>query len=168
MYEVSFENKYLLRAAELTKKVCRDFWDEKDGGFFFSGTENERLFSRPKETFDGAVPSGNSMMAFVLSRITLLTEDEFFEGISNRQTAFMNAQSAERPVAYAFYLYSRLPVKKIVCATKDGMMPEGLHVRSDWAFKLTDEGGEYRLLNGKPTYYVCEGELCYPPTNKLE
>ncbi|MBQ3380057.1 MAG: thioredoxin domain-containing protein [Clostridia bacterium] len=168
MYEASFENRYLLRALELTKKVCRDFWDEKDGGFFFSGTENEKLFSRPKETFDGALPSGNSMMSFVLSRIALLTEDETFEAISNSQTAFMNAQSAGRPVAYAFYLYSRLPVKKIVCVTKDGMTPKGLHVRSDWAFLLAGETDEYRLLNDKTTYYVCEGELCYPPANELE
>ncbi len=168
MYEACFDEKYLKRAAQLTKKICRDFWDEANGGFFFSGAQNERLFSRPKETYDGALPSGNTMMAFVLSRLSLLTEDGELDAVLGRHNAFMNAQAASRPVAFAFYLYSRLPVKKIVCVTGDKKLPDGLRVRSDWAFRLTGETDEYRIINGRPTYYVCEGELCYPPKNELE
>ncbi|MBR2742955.1 MAG: thioredoxin domain-containing protein [Clostridia bacterium] len=168
IYEATLDEKYLNRAAELAKAVCRDFWDAQNGGFFFSGAQNERLFTRPKETYDGAMPSGNSVMAYVLSRLSLLCGDGAFEELSKRQNAFMDAQSMKRPVAFAFYLCSRLPARKIICVTRGKKPPKGVRVRSDWAFKLAAEGGEYKIVNDKPTYYVCEGELCYPPTNELE
>src|SRR5690625_6690627 len=48
-------------------------WDEKDGGFYFSGDDSETLISREKEVYDGALPSGNSVAAVMLTRMGYLT-----------------------------------------------------------------------------------------------
>jgi uncharacterized protein YyaL (SSP411 family) len=78
----------------------------------------------------------------------------------------MNAESSSYPIGYGFYLYSALPVKKIICTLKDRDDIADIKIRSDWAFSLTDSP-EYPLLNDKTTYYVCEGNTCLPPVNRL-
>lgn len=167
MYEADFDETYLLRAEELAEKVCGSFWDDEDGGFFFSGEENEKLISRPKESFDGALPSGNSVMAYVLSRLSLLLENGKFDEILKKHTAFMNREAAAYPMGFAFYLYSTLPVKKVVCVPKNDNELKKICVRSDWAFKALNESKEYRMINGETTYYVCENGTCLPPSNKI-
>ena len=36
LYEASFDEKYLQASVELTKTMIEEFWDEKNGGFFFT------------------------------------------------------------------------------------------------------------------------------------
>jgi uncharacterized protein YyaL (SSP411 family) len=104
-------------------------------------------------------------MAYSLSRLALLTQDERFARWSEEQRRFLDAEAAGYPAGYGFYLYSRLPVKSVVCAAKDREVLRNLRIRSDWAFRLTDEPA-YPLLNGKTTFYVCENGACRPPSNE--
>jgi uncharacterized protein YyaL (SSP411 family) len=46
------------KAIELAGQMIDLFWDEEKWGFFFNGKDAEQLISRPKEIFDGALPSG--------------------------------------------------------------------------------------------------------------
>jgi len=165
-YEATLEERFLDRAKELALEACRLFWDEANGGFLFSGESNEKLIARTKETYDGAMPSGNSLMAYNLSRLSLLFDDEELDKTARRQADFMNAQAANYPMGYGFYLYSALPVKKIVCATIDQDSLRSLHIRSDWAFRLAS-GTDYPVVHAKTTFYVCEGGTCRPPVNAL-
>lgn len=165
-YEATLEEGFLVRAAELAKRALALFEDTQGGGFFFSGKENETLVARTKESYDGAMPSGNSAMAYVLSRLALLTDDEEFARHAQRQSSFMNGLAASYAAGYGFYLYGALPTKKIVCATQDPDELHALRVRSDWAFRLAS-GPEYPVLNNKTTYYVCEGGVCHPPVHAI-
>jgi uncharacterized protein YyaL (SSP411 family) len=163
MHQATLDETYLTHASELSDRVCGLFWDQNNGGFFFSGMENETLISRPKESWDGAMPSGNSVMAYNLSRLAMLTDEPRFIEYAEKQKRFMNAKAAEYPMGYGFYLWSMLPVKKIVCTPG---APSNLFVRSDWAFRVM-KSPDYPLINGKTTYYVCENGTCRPPINEL-
>jgi len=163
MHQASLEDKYLFRAGELTNRVWELFWDSQNSGFFFSGAANEILIARPKESWDGAMPSGNSVMAYNLSRLSLLTEDERFSEKAEKQLRFMNTEAAAYPMGYGFYLWSALPVKKVVCTPQ---APKFLRVPSDWAFSVTNSSA-YPTVNGKTTYYICEDGVCRPPVNHL-
>ena len=55
------------------------FRDEQDGGFFFTGNDAEPLPARPKEIYDGAMPSGNTVAALNLLRLARLTGDDGLE-----------------------------------------------------------------------------------------
>ena len=73
LYETTFEARYLVNALEYQSHLFARFRDERNGGFFFTPDDAETLLMRPKELYDGAVPSGNSvayMNALRLSRIT--------------------------------------------------------------------------------------------------
>ena len=74
----------------------------------------------------------------------------------------MNAEALRHPAGYTFYLWSLLPVKKVVCVAPGGRRPLELRVRTSWAFQCTGDG-EYPLLNGGTAYYICENGTCLPP-----
>ena len=164
MHQATLDDRYLKQAAELTDRVWTLFWDDENGGFFFSGTHNEQLFTRPKETWDGAMPSGNSVMAYNLSRLALLTEDEKISERAAKQNRFMDGEAAAYPMGYAFYLYSLLPVKKVFCRLVNSNDLSTLRIPSDWVFRLTNDPA-YSVIEGQTTYYICENNTCYPPTN---
>src|SRR5262245_43459392 len=73
LYEVSFDRSLLQRATELADRMLREFWDDRDGGFFYTGRSHEALISRAKPIFDGSIPSGNAMAAQLLLRLHHLT-----------------------------------------------------------------------------------------------
>ena len=73
LYEVTAAAEYLEEASRLMELACELFMDEERGGFFMYSQEAEQLISRPKEAYDGAMPSGNSIVALVLNRLAQLT-----------------------------------------------------------------------------------------------
>jgi len=73
LYETTFKPDYLKRALQLNEDLIKFFWDEKNGGLFVYGSDSEKLIIRPKEIYDGATPSGNSVSALNFFRLAKLT-----------------------------------------------------------------------------------------------
>jgi uncharacterized protein YyaL (SSP411 family) len=69
LYEALLDKSYLERASQLTEIMLREFWDERDGGFYFTGKSHEQLISRAKPIFDASIPSGNAMATQTLLRL---------------------------------------------------------------------------------------------------
>jgi len=76
LYQVSGEVEYLAEAKRLADLMITEFWDQENGGFFFTSNDHEELIVRNKDFFDNATPSGNSVAADVLLRLTKLTAEE--------------------------------------------------------------------------------------------
>ena len=75
LFETTGELQWLEEASALTETMISEFWDEEEGGFFFTGRSHEQLIVRSKDFFDNATPSGNSVAAEVLLRIGFLTDN---------------------------------------------------------------------------------------------
>jgi uncharacterized protein YyaL (SSP411 family) len=75
VYGATFEARFLRRAFELADDMMRLFWDEGVQGFFDTGADHETLIARPRDFFDNATPSGNSVAADVLLRLAVLSGD---------------------------------------------------------------------------------------------
>lgn len=73
LYETTFEPRWIEAALGLTGTMIEQFWDDADGGFFYTGKEHERLIARTKDPHDSSVPSGNSMAVTALLRLAKLT-----------------------------------------------------------------------------------------------
>jgi uncharacterized protein YyaL (SSP411 family) len=78
LYETSGEQRWFNEARSLTDRTIEEFWDQETGGFYFTGRSHEDLIVRSKDYFDNATPSGNSVAAGVLLRLSLLTDNEDF------------------------------------------------------------------------------------------
>lgn len=155
----------LQRAAEAVRGANARFRDPA-GGYFFSGTENERLVAPTKALWDGAIPCGNAVMAWCLSRLALLTGEEEFGTLWEAQKRVMNGAAEAAPTGSGFYLWAALPARSVVCVPGRDFDPAALRVRTGWAFRFA-RPGEYPETDGKTRYYVCEGGRCLPPSEKV-
>jgi len=79
LYETSGELEWFKEASALTETMINEFWDDQDGGFFFTGKSHETLIVRAKDFFDNATPSGNSVAAESLLRLGLLTNNSDYQ-----------------------------------------------------------------------------------------
>ncbi len=73
LYETTFEPRLFAAACALADAMLTHFWDDAEGGFFNTSDDHEVLINRPKDLFDNAVPSGNSMAVEVLLRLSALS-----------------------------------------------------------------------------------------------
>ncbi|MGH1362849.1 MAG: thioredoxin domain-containing protein [Calditrichia bacterium] len=95
LYESTFDLNYLEAANELTKIVIEDFYDQENGGFFFTSNSAEKLLMRKKDIYDGAIPSGNSVMMLNLLRLSKITGNTGFDGLAeNTANAFAKTISS--------------------------------------------------------------------------
>ncbi len=96
LYEAVFDLKYLEAALELNRDFITHFWDEKQGGFYFTADDSEEILVRGKEIYDAAIPSGNSIAMLNLLRLGRLTGDP----ILKKRLSIIGSAFAETVRAY--------------------------------------------------------------------
>jgi uncharacterized protein len=72
LYEATFEPRYFRAAFELQQEMDSRFADPR-GGYFLAAEDHDHLIVRPRELFDGATPSSNSVAAMNLLRLAGFT-----------------------------------------------------------------------------------------------
>jgi len=173
LYEAAFTDEYLEKAASLAERAEALFSDPEEGGYFLSGAQNEPLILRPKETYDGAMPSGNSMMAYVLTRLSQVHDEARFGPRAEAQLRFLAAEAQAHPAGHCFFLFALLlsrPHATLVCVLQNENDAEELarRVPFDTALRvLHAPTAAYPCKDGRAAYYVCRGNACLPPVNTL-
>lgn len=172
LYGASLEINYLERAVKYCKKAVELFGDEKQGGFFLYGRENEPLITVCKETYDGAIPSGNSVMAYNFVKLWQITGEKEWKKQAERQLNFLASAAENHPAGYSFFLLTCLryqnPPRHIVCVLKEEKDLKELRKRYGGEgdiLILRKEKGDYKKINGKTTLYICDDCVCRPPIN---
>ena len=130
------------------------------------------MIAKPKETYDGAIPSGNSVMAYNLVKLWQITGWEEWRPYVERQMEFLAAAAKNYPAGQSFFLLAKLilenPPEHIVCVLKEeedfkeleSKQREGADI-----LVLREETMSYPLLNDKTTLYICREKSCLPPVN---
>jgi len=183
LYDADFDAEHLERAMGLAKLMEESFADD-EGGYFRTGKDAERLIIRPKEIYDGALPSGNTAAALLLSRLWRMSGDAAVGAALERQMDYIASSLGDYPAGAAFamtamYLYEK-GSREMVCACPDEKLPEELKaVLSRWSPELTvllktPENAErlaalapftmdMQAQNGKAAYYICKDGSCSMP-----
>jgi uncharacterized protein YyaL (SSP411 family) len=103
LYEAGFDPRRLEQALELAGQAVERLWDDKGGGFFFAGPDPD-IAVRRKEIYDGAVPSGNSVMLMNLLRLARMTGRSDLEPLAGRQAEAFAAEVEAHPRAHTEFL----------------------------------------------------------------
>ncbi|MFN7144911.1 MAG: thioredoxin domain-containing protein, partial [Myxococcota bacterium] len=72
LYEATFDFDWLAEANALADTTIQLFWDEQEGGLFYTGTDAEVLLARSKHLLGGAEPSANGVAALAFARLAEL------------------------------------------------------------------------------------------------
>jgi len=90
LHDATKEDKWLSEAKKLTDLMIEFHLDKKNGGFYYTSSDHEKLFARAKDQFDGAQPSGNSVAARNLVRLWIKTgEDKYHDAAEKSFKAFV-------------------------------------------------------------------------------
>ncbi|MBI1311554.1 DUF255 domain-containing protein [bacterium] len=96
------DDKWLNAARRLTDDQIRLFWDEADGGFFFTSNDHEKLLARTKNGWDSVLPSGNSVSVRNLIRLASLTGESSYGDKARRTLEVFAPQFEQNPRGAAF------------------------------------------------------------------
>ncbi len=183
LFQVSGEVKYLQEAKRLAEILINEFWDETDGGFFFTGNNHEELVVRSKDFFDNATPSGNSVAADVLLKLAKLTGEEKYEKFAVTIFQLVASQVRRYPNGFGrilstleFYLN---PTKEIVILGDSSEMkrevwneflPNKIVVLAENAnnARIIPLLADRKLIDGKTTAYICENFVCQKPVTTID
>ncbi|MBS4534897.1 thioredoxin domain-containing protein [Clostridium sp. D2Q-14] len=189
LYESTFNVEYLNKAKQLMEESFNLFWDDNEGGFYLYGHDAEELVLRPKEIYDGAIPSGNSVAALNMLRIDRMAErEEYTEKFRNMVKNF-SGEIKNNPfshsfflIAYMYYMKSGKSIvisvdekdrlyKSIIKEINDRYLPFISIVVNDGDLrlqKIVSDIKEKKLIDNKTTVYICENFTCSMPINELE
>lgn len=79
LQEVSGDLQWLEKAKELTHFVLEHFSDEANTFFYYTIQGQEDVIIRKKEIYDGAVPSGNAIMANNLWHLSVVLDNKMWQ-----------------------------------------------------------------------------------------
>lgn len=171
IYNSTLDNMYLDKAQQLCDETVKQFSDGENKGYYLSKAENSELFMNPKETYDGALPSGNSVMAYNLVRLYQLTEKDKYQNLAENQIEFLSVQAQSYPAGHSMFLLAKLiyddPPEHITVVLKDETDLKKIkdHIPFLVNISVVLESKNYPLLNNRTTYYVCKNHSCFPPSN---
>ncbi len=191
LYEAVFDPVYLKRAIDLNQMMLSEFWDDQNGGLFFTAEGQADLIVRKKEIYDGAVPSGNSIAAFNLLRIGRMTASPELEEKARLIGSAFSNQVAPTPMGYTqllsamiFALGSTFEVvitgdpegddtKSMLDALNRTYIPNKVTLFRPIGEKgsiiegLAEYTANQNSIDGKATAYVCKNYTCSAPTTDI-
>jgi uncharacterized protein YyaL (SSP411 family) len=189
LYETTFKIEYLDKALKFNEDMLRLFEDKEKGGLYLYGRDGEDLIVRPKEIYDGAIPSGNSVSAHNILKILRITGDEELENKVKDMFELFGGKVKKNPLAYIHLISSIMestaPAQKIVIAgnSNDSSTEEMLQVinnnynpfrsvilnnKDEKLYNIIPMIKEQSKIDNKVTAYVCEGFNCKNPVITAE
>ncbi|MBP7475976.1 MAG: thioredoxin domain-containing protein [Pyrinomonadaceae bacterium] len=185
LYQVSGDVNYLVEARRLADLMITEFWDEENGGFFFTSNDHEELIVRNKDFYDNATPSGNSVAADVLLRLAKLTGEDKYERFAMTTLRLAATQLRRHPQGFGrtlsaleFHLgvtreiallgqrESSLASDVLQRYLPDAVIAISSDVKED--SQVVSFLAERSQIDGKPTAYVCRDYVCERPVTTTE
>lgn len=188
LYEATFDLQYLEAALSHSKKFITDFWDEENGGFYFSDHNSEELLGRQKQIYDGAIPSSNSVALLCFIKLSRLTGDSSFDEYANAIGEYFSADLIRSGSSITHGLqaiqYLNNSANELVIVAKEGLDPKAKTSISEIfspfkviLFKKAENPkldnlapftSEMSVMNETHTFYHCSNFICKKPFNELK
>src|SRR6266853_1248197 len=184
LYEATGELTWIESAGALADKMIEQFWDDSEGGFFFTGKSHEQLIVRSKEFMDNATPSGNSIAALSLLRLGLLTGNDDYRRRATAVLRLIADQIRRYPSAFGFALsaldfYLGTPLEIVIVGSPEPRLDALLkavwqtfvpnrvialcQTNHDQAASVIPLFAGRNTLAKEPTAFVCQANTCGEP-----
>lgn len=181
LQEITGEAQWLTEAATITETVISQFSDTDTPYFFYTPVGQQDVIVRKKEVYDGATPSGNSMMANVLHHLSLLLDRPEWGQRSEDMLARLGNAVLRYPTSFGNW--GCLLQEKVLGTNEITLLSPSLEpfhaelLRSYVPHRVlmvsvrTDD--RFPLLRGKtmssvPAYWLCKNFTCLPAVSSLQ
>ncbi len=181
LQEITSDNKYLELATSLTKYVIENFSSTEKDFFYYSGKKQNDVIVRKKEIYDGAVSSGNSVMAHNLFYLSVILDDTGWKEIATTFLINLSELIIKYPTSFGnwacFLIDLFAGINEIaICGNgfKDLRDELNTYFIPNKILQCSDKdlGNEYPLLlqknySPKPLIYLCRNYTCQSPQENI-
>lgn len=183
LYQITFDEKWINEAKSLTDLSISQFFDTKDGLFFFNNPDAEKLIANKKELFDNVIPSSNSMMARNLHQLSLYFYEDHYLNLSRKMLGKLKnllATDAGFLANWAnLYLNLLVPPAEIAIigsgAEENSLLLQKKYHPNIIVGSTESIPGSLPLLQhkspapgGETLIYVCFDKVCRQPVSTIE
>ncbi len=192
LYEASFSFRWLKAAIDLMERQIGLFYDRDNGGFFETTADDPSVIVRLKEDYDGAEPSGNSVSALNLIKLSILTANTGWRSMAERTITSFASRLEQNPDAVPLMLVALEelladPLEIVIAGNRDADDTNRLlrvvrsRYRAGTVVLLADDSGErneleamlpvirgMKTVDGKAAAYVCRNFACQMPVTEQE
>jgi uncharacterized protein YyaL (SSP411 family) len=180
LYEVTFDEKWLLNAKALTNTAISNFKDQESGMFFYTSNQQEGLIRRTIESYDKEISSSNSIMAKNLLKLHKLYHTAGYGEQANQMVRNVQNNFLESGQGYANWLnlvlfqnknFYEIAVvgedyKKFGSEISSHYIPNSILVGSEKEGSL--ELLKSRYNEGQTLIYVCIEGTCKLPVTDVK
>ena len=180
LQEITGETDYLTEAVQLTGYVIDNFSETDTGFFLYTHRAQQDVILRKREIYDGATPSGNSMMASNLMYLAIASERPEWMERARRMTASLERAVTGYPGSFGgwatmimAFTYS-IPEVVITGRKPENARKEFLtHLIPFRVFQSTQvKNTQFPLLRNKPVdsdplIFLCKDYSCQTPVNEV-
>ena len=103
LHEVTFDEKWLHNAKQLTDYSLEHFYEEQTGFFAFTSNLDEALIASHFETEDNVIPASNSVMGKNLLQLAIYFNHSYYEKVSRRMLQNI-MPNVDYPSAYSNWM----------------------------------------------------------------
>ena len=180
LQEITGEGKYLEKASQLVEYVMDHFTEAEGPFFYYTGREQTDVIVRKKEVYDGAVPSGNALMAWNLHRLGILLERPDWNLRSDRMLDAMAPVLSRYP--NSFGVWANLLLERVQGTMEVAIVGKTAGENAAEFLKLfiphrvlqfsRMANDQFPLLRGRPAgedadWYLCRDYACLHPVKTL-
>jgi uncharacterized protein len=181
LHEVTGQTEWLIKAKELTGTVIDDFSDDESGFFFYTGRGQTDVIIKKKEVYDGAVPSGNAIMAYNLYQLAILVDNPGWREKTFKMLISLGNAIVRYPSSFG--LWASLLMEVVSSSAEIAILgdnaPEmlkevsGFYIPHKVMMASTVEMDDFpllrdKMLTGETLIYVCKDYACLQPLNRPE
>lgn len=160
LYEASGELQWMEKAIELQAQQDELFADSIWGGYYTTSHDHEVLLSREKPSYDGAIPSGNSVAMLNLLRLADFTgSDKYRESAQKglKIFAFELQQGIATTMLHALDYYHYGPVQIVI------VKPSNNNLENPFLDKISNNYIPNRILSMIDENQMIKAESYLPP-----
>ncbi|MGF2411594.1 thioredoxin domain-containing protein [Ferruginibacter sp.] len=182
LQEITSNTHYLDLAEGITNLVIENFRDEETGYFFFTGKHQLDIIVRKKEVYDGATPSGNSIMVENLFYLSMLFNYPEWYDMADKNISSLSAIIVRYPTSFgiwaSFLLKYTLGINELVIKGNDFVSIRNQLLQEYIPGKIlqcsgAEENARFPMLKGKhpgdkTLIYLCRQYSCKSPVNSLQ
>jgi len=179
--QITSNLEYWEKAREITKLVLTHFSDSENLFFFFTHKDQNDIPVRKKEIYDGAIPSGNSVMAYNLYRLSIFFNLREWRERAEFMVSSMGEVACKYPTSFGVWLallYEMIHGTKeiVVMGSQAKNYMEkilGMYISHKLAVAAETSLPGYPLLADKPEtseilIYLCENYACRKPSTSIQ
>ena len=182
LYEATFDTVYLDKARMVCSFVCEHFSDDENLFFYFTPASQLDVIVRKKEVYDGAIPSGNAVMAGNLLKLSVIFDNPQWGERANKMLKAIAPAALKYPGSFGIWASLLLQQQKgvheiAITGPASLLMAKELSANYFIPNKIimasaTDQSN-FPMLKGKQSgdstcIHICRNHVCNSPVKTVQ